>query len=106
MRLSELFEKSAVHSTVLSKFTPLQIAAMEGGHSLDSLLEGKVTAAQVAAAKNRYDSFGLRIENARKKVGYTRGTGVIGELQQKRGAAYAKYMELKRQYDAQQSAEE
>jgi len=53
------------------------------------------TAKQVEAAKNKYDSFDLKIENAKKKAGYARGTGVVGDLQRKRGQAYTAYMELK-----------
>lgn len=58
------------------------------------------TARQVQAAKDKYDSFGLKIENAKKKAGYARGTGVVGDLQQKKGQAYNAYMDLKRAYDA------
>ena len=55
---------------------------------------------QVEAAKAKYDLFGLKIENAKKKAGYSRGTGTVGELQRKKGEAHAKYQELKKAFDA------
>lgn len=60
------------------------------------------TAKQVETAKNKYESFGLKIENAKKKAGYARGTGIVGDLQRRRGDAYQLYMDLKRAYDAAQ----
>lgn len=60
----------------------------------------KPTAKQVQAAKAKYELFGLKIENARKKAGLVRGTGTVGELQRKRGQAYTTYMDLQRAYDA------
>lgn len=53
------------------------------------------TAKQVEAAKAKYDGFGLKIENAKKKAGYARGTGVVGDLQRKQGQAYDAYRALK-----------
>ncbi|CAB4130309.1 hypothetical protein UFOVP116_374 [uncultured Caudovirales phage] len=57
------------------------------------------TEKQVQTAKDRYDGMGLRIERARASVGFARGSGKIGELQQKKGDLYAAYMALKREYD-------
>jgi len=53
------------------------------------------TAKQVEVAKTKYDGFGLKIENAKKKAGYARGTGVVGDLQRKQGQAYDAYRALK-----------
>mgnify|MGYP003664127594 CR=1 FL=1 len=57
------------------------------------------TAKQVEAAKNKVDGFGLKIDAARKKAGYTRGA-TVGELQRKQGEAQAVYSELNRAYIA------
>lgn len=62
------------------------------------------TAKQVEAAKEKYELFGLKIENAKKKAGYARGTGTVGDLQRKRGQAYANYITLKREYDSAQDS--
>ena len=73
------------------------VAKFMGSNTVEQQLgESKVTAKQVDAAKEKYEAFGLKIENAKKKANHARGTGVIGELQRKKGEAYAKYQELKR----------
>lgn len=67
----------------------------------EGMTESKVpTAKQVEAAKEKYESYGLKIENARKKAGYARGTGTVGDLQRKKGEAYTKYLELKKAFDS------
>ena len=69
----------------------------------EEMTESKApTAKQVEAAKEKYELYGLKIENAKKKAGYARGTGTVGDSQRKKGEAYTKYLELKKAFDSNQ----
>ena len=89
-------EKKVRTKYIISHSTPMKfIDFLANSMQLDEAAQKIPTAKQVDDAKIKYDSFGLKIENAKKKAGYARGTGVVGDLQRKRGQAHTAYMELK-----------
>lgn len=92
-------EISDLHS---GKHFKVQLSSLMPGErtDVDEAVDRVPTAKQVEAAKAKYDMFGLKIENAKKKAGYARGTGIVGDLQRKKGDAYQKYIDLKRAFDS------
>lgn len=65
-----------------------------------------ITLKQVQALEDKYNMLGLRIENAKKREGYARGSGAVGELQAKKGRAFSEWQKAKKELEQSNSASE